>query len=371
MRSVKNIFLICFFLFINFFFVSGCLHPIEPLPENLFATISPFEKTAVPQNVSATASTETVPEYTATPEPTQTPTQTPVPTPTPSAVPSATPTITPEPLSSLSPEPDVTEPDPDTGDENNETEPDDVFDEPPGFYGSPYTDDGSLSDEPLSWYFMRSGEHQPPGAARNFNIRRFGGYYLGDTDSKTIYLTFDEGYENGYTGTILDILQEYGVHAAFFLTKPYIKTNPELIARMVSESHVAANHSVNHYSIPTLTDDEIEFEITGCADFFEEISGAPMPKFFRPPEGNYSARSLNAVHELGYKTIFWSFAYLDWDVNNQPGKDAAYSNVVNGLHNGAILLLHAVSSSNTEALPDIIVTARAMGYEFGSLYELK
>jgi len=231
--------------------------------------------------------------------------------------------------------------------------------------------DGSLSDEPLSWYFIRNGDHTPPGAMRTFDIKQFGARYLGDTDKKIIFLTFDEGYENGHTGGILDTLALYGVRAAFFLTKPYIKANPELCARIVTEGHIAANHSVSHRSFPTLSDDEIELELTGCADYFEEVIGAPMCMFFRPPEGNYSARTLYTTHGLGYKTVFWSFAYEDWNVDRQPGAEAAYKNVMNGLHNGAVLLLHAVSSSNAEALPDIITSARELGYEFGSLYELE
>ena len=169
----------------------------------------------------------------------------------------------------------------------------------------------------------------------------------------------------------MDVLLEYGVHATFFLTKPYIKSNAELVARMINEGHAPANHSVSHYSLPTLTDAEIEYEIMECADFFEQTTGAVMHKFFRPPEGNYSARTLAVTQALGYESIFWSFAYADWDVNNQPGMEAAYENVINNLHNGMILLLHAVSSSNAEALPGIIETARSLGYGFGTLYDLK
>ena len=237
-------------------------------------------------------------------------------------------------------------------------------------FGSPYTDSGALSNKKSGWYFNRNKEHVPPTATRDFDIRQFDGHYLGDTGSKVVYLTFDEGYENGYTEKILDVLAEKQVHAAFFVTKPYITSCPDLIQRMVDEGHIVGNHSVTHKSFPDLSDEDIIWELEETARAFYEVTGQDMPLFFRPPMGEYSARTLAVTMNTGYKSIFWSFAYKDWETDNQPGKAAAYETVMNDLHNGQIMLLHAVSSSNTEALPDIIDSFKEHGYEFLSLYDL-
>ncbi len=221
-----------------------------------------------------------------------------------------------------------------------------------------------------SWWFKRNTENTPPSAQQDIAIDNYDAYYLGDTQRKTIYLTFDEGYENGYSEKILDVLKEYDVKAAFFVTKSYIRDNTELIKRMVAEGHVVGNHSVTHPDMTTLTDEQIASEINDCAEYFKEVTGQDMPHFFRPPEGVYSIHSLEQTQLQGYKTIFWSFAYGDWDVNKQPGKQAAYDMVMNNYHNGSIMLLHAVSQSNTEALPDIIKSLREKGYTFMSLEDL-
>ncbi len=221
-----------------------------------------------------------------------------------------------------------------------------------------------------SWGFKRNSENMPPSAQQDIAIDKYDAYYLGDTQRKTIYLTFDEGYENGYSEKILDILKENDVKAAFFVTKSYIRDNTELIKRMVAEGHVVGNHSVTHPDMTKLTDEQIASEIQECAAYFKEVTGQEMPHFFRPPEGVYSIHSLEQTQAQGYKTIFWSFAYGDWDVNNQPGKQAAYDMVMNNYHNGSIMLLHAVSQSNTEALPDIIKSLREKGYTFMSLEDL-
>ena len=237
-------------------------------------------------------------------------------------------------------------------------------------FGSPYTASGQLSNDLLSWYFMRNNTHRPPTAMNTFDIRAFDAHYLGDTSQHVDYLTFDEGYENGYTSTILDILKDKGVHAAFFVTKPYIQQNPDLVLRMVNEGHVVGNHSVTHGSFPSMSDAQITKEIQDTAKAFSDLTGTPMPTFFRPPMGEYSARTLADTYALGYTTIFWSFAYEDWVVDKQPGRQAAYDTIMHDLHDGQITLLHAVSQSNTEALPDVIDSFRANGYQFLSLYDL-
>jgi peptidoglycan-N-acetylmuramic acid deacetylase len=227
-----------------------------------------------------------------------------------------------------------------------------------------------LSNEKRSWYFMSNNEHKTPGVQGGIDYKKYSAYYVGDTSQQIIYLTFDEGYENGYSAKILDVLKQKQVRAAFFVTKDYITRNPELIKRMVAEGHVVGNHSVRHLSSPTLTDSELAAELTQTAEAYKALTGQEMVKVFRPPMGEYSERTLAVAHNQGYKTIFWSFAYRDWETNNQPGKDVAYNTVMSRYHNGAIMLLHAVSSSNTQALPQIIDDLRAKGYEFKTLDEL-
>lgn len=225
-------------------------------------------------------------------------------------------------------------------------------------------------NETLRWYFKRQ-EGKPPLAGQdNIDLRAYNAYYLGDTDQKELYLTFDEGYENGFTAVILDTLRDKAVPAAFFVTKTYIRDNPELIVRMVDEGHIVANHTVRHLSSPSLSSDELKDELVQTAEGFKELTGVDMPPFFRPPMGQYSIRVLDDVMSIGYKTVFWSFAYEDWIPDKQPGAEVAHNKVVKGLHNGAILLLHAVSESNAQALGDIIDSARDLGYEFKPLYDL-
>ena len=207
-----------------------------------------------------------------------------------------------------------------------------------------------------------------PGAAEM--LAQYYGIYLGNTEEKIIYLTFDEGYENGYTSKILDVLFENKVNAIFFITGPYLEKEEALIQRMIDEGHAVGNHSINHKSLPMITDEEIDREITGLDRRFFERFGKNMV-FLRPPKGEYSERSLKITSDLGYTNVFWSFAYDDWATNNQRGWEFAYDKVIRNLHNGAIILLHAVSSDNAEALDAIISEARNQGYEFGNVFDLQ
>ena len=220
------------------------------------------------------------------------------------------------------------------------------------------------------WWFRRNSDHLPPSAQSEIAIGQYDAYYLGDTQHKVVYLTFDEGYENGYTAQILDILKEHNIKAAFFVTTPYIESEPELVQRMVDEGHIVGNHSTTHPRMSTLSDAQIQTELQECADAFQALTGQEMPKYFRPPSGVYSIHSLEQTQAAGYKTIFWSFAYADWDPDNQPGKQAAFDMVKDYTHNGCILLLHAVSQSNTEALSDMIEYLQAQGYVFQTLDDL-
>jgi len=201
-------------------------------------------------------------------------------------------------------------------------------------------------------------------------LSKYNGLYLGDTNKKKIYLTFDEGYENGYTAKILDVLFEHKVNAIFFVTGPYLEQQEELIRRMIDEGHAVGNHTVNHKSLPLLNDRELEEEVVGLDRKFSQKYGKNMV-FLRPPKGEYSERSLEITSRLGYVNVFWSFAYDDWMVNRQRGWQYAYDKVTQNLHNGAILLLHAVSKDNADALDKIIEYAEANGYEFGDVFELQ
>ena len=188
---------------------------------------------------------------------------------------------------------------------------------------------------------------------------------------KKLYLTFDEGYENGHTAEILDILKEKGVPAAFFITGPYAKKENELVRRMIDEGHIVGNHTVNHPNLPKLqTAEKMEDELSQMRELVLELYGYEM-KYMRPPEGEYSRRLLAVSRDMGFRTVFWSFAYKDWDVKAQKGKEYAFNQVSEYLHNGAVLLLHAVSEDNKKALPDIIDYARSQGYEFMSLDDIK
>lgn len=186
------------------------------------------------------------------------------------------------------------------------------------------------------------------------------------SEEKTLYLTFDCGYENGYTEMILDTLKEKDVPAAFFCTLPQVEDNPQLIARMITEGHIVGNHSVKHPSFPTLTRIEMAQEIQGMDDYLRTNFGYSEP-FFRFPMGEYSDCALDLVGSIGYRSVFWSVAYEDWDLDNQRGTQYAFDTVTARLHPGAVILLHSVSPDNANALGQIIDWAREQGYVFKSL----
>lgn len=194
--------------------------------------------------------------------------------------------------------------------------------------------------------------------------------YVGDTSQKNLYLTFDEGYENGFSGQILDTLKDKKCPAAFFVTGDYLKREPELIDRMINEGHIVGNHTWSHPTLPKI-EDETKFkeELTKLDDYLAEKHGVKT-SYFRYPNGEFSERSLKMVDDMGYKTVFWSTTYKDWERNVSRGADYAYDNIVNHVHDGAILLMHAVSKDNAEALGRIIDALRAEGYTFCSLDDL-
>ncbi len=231
---------------------------------------------------------------------------------------------------------------------------------------------GDLDNTETGWSFKRNTDHEPVTGYYDVDLTLFDAFFINQeaADEKVMYLTFDEGYENGYTGEILDILAVNNVKATFFVTGHYINTSPDLVERMVNEGHLVASHSVNHPSMPTLTEEEFYDEIVGLNDKFKDLTGRDLDPFFRPPMGKYSERSLYLTRRLGYRTVFWSMAFNDWDPDNQPGEEVSYQHVMDNAHNGAVILLHAVSESNTLALDDMLSDLQAEGYRFGSLYEL-
>jgi len=229
------------------------------------------------------------------------------------------------------------------------------------------TEFSKLDNKKYGWGFKRSTNNEVPGfdSKTKSLMEKYGAIYLADTSKKTIYLTFDEGYENGYTAQILDVLKANNVKAAFFITGPYLKKEADLVKRMVDEGHTVGNHTINHPSMPSVTDDKkLEEEILQLDRMFYEKYGKHM-KYIRPPMGEYSERTLALSKSLGYTSVFWSFAYKDWEVDNQKGTDYARETVLKGIHPGAVILLHAVSKDNANALDSIIKGAREMGYEFG------
>lgn len=232
----------------------------------------------------------------------------------------------------------------------------------------------SKSTETLSHSYGVAVNEEAHAISKNnqkfFNENGFDAICLDtDNDKKFLYLTFDCGYENGYTAAILDVLKDKNVPAAFFCTLPQMKDNHEIIARMINEGHIVGNHSVTHPDFSTLSIDSIVEEIKGFDDYIRENFGYSS-MYFRFPQGKYSEKSMSVINELGFKCVFWSLAYADWDLENQKGSAYALETVMSRIHPGAVILLHAVSPDNANALADIIDSAREKGYEFVSLENL-
>ncbi|MGI6452295.1 MAG: delta-lactam-biosynthetic de-N-acetylase [Syntrophomonadaceae bacterium] len=241
-------------------------------------------------------------------------------------------------------------------------------DKPP----DPLTPVESPDDEVLtqsrSWYFQRNKLHQVPYVDPQIinMLDKYSSFYAIPNNEKKIYLTFDEGYELGYTGQILDILKENHVSAAFFITGHYLRSQPELVQRMADEGHLVCNHTNNHPDLGSISKEELVFEITSLASDYKKLVGKDMDPYLRPPSGKYSAQSLKFTQELGYTTVFWSMAFNDWDPNNQPGAEYSFNHVMENIHPGAVILLHAVSESNTGALDRMVKELKNQGYVFAT-----
>ncbi len=222
------------------------------------------------------------------------------------------------------------------------------------------------------WYCMRNG-NEPPTLECQFSfIEKYNGYYLDRTpEDKVIYLTFDAGYENGNVARIADILKKHNATAAFFVLDNFIKTEPELVKSMAADGNLICNHTARHKDMTCITDIEsFKAELTALEEVYKECTGLTMPKFYRPPEGKFSEENLAFANELGYKTVFWSLAYADWDNNAQPDPEASKKKLLDNTHNGMVLLLHPTSATNAAILDDLMCRWESQGYRFGDLNEL-
>lgn len=223
-----------------------------------------------------------------------------------------------------------------------------------------------------NWGLGFSAEGQPPTAkATAQELKQYDTYYIGDTSKKVIYLTFDAGYENGYTASILDALKKHNIHVTFFLVGNYVNTSPELVKRMLAEGHNVANHTYSHPNMSSISSMEsFRKELESLEKAFEEATGQKMKKYYRPPQGKYSVNNLKMAKEMGYKTFFWSLAYVDWYNDKQPTKEYAFKKLLSRIHPGAIVLLHSTSKTNSEILDELLTKWEEMGYTFGSLDDL-
>ena len=223
-----------------------------------------------------------------------------------------------------------------------------------------------------AWGLSFRQEGAPPvGNAGTDQLRRYDAAYLGDTADKVLYLTFDAGFENGCTEKILDTLKAHKVPAAFFLVGNYLERNPDLVRRMVEEGHIVGNHTMHHKDMSKLNDPEVfGRELRDLEDLFREVTGKELPRYYRPPQGVYSEENLKMAQEMGYKTVFWSLAYADWDNEKQPTREQAFGKLLPRIHNGAVVLLHSTSQTNAEILDELLTKWEEMGYCFGSLTDL-
>ncbi len=213
-------------------------------------------------------------------------------------------------------------------------------------------------------------EGTPSGPVSAEQLQKFDAAYLDPDGGKVLYLTFDAGYENGFTSQILDILQKKNVKAAFFVTGDYLKRNADLVRRMEAEGHTVGNHTMTHPDLGALDAAALEGELKGPEDLYRDITGKEMPKFLRPPQGLYSEKSLENTKNLGYKTVFWSMAHVDWKNDAQPSHEAALETLQDRTHDGAVVLLHVTSKTNAEILGALLDRWREQGYLFGTLEEL-
>jgi len=219
-------------------------------------------------------------------------------------------------------------------------------------------------------HFPQQGE-QPTGPATAEHLKQYDAYFIGSLNDKVLYLTFDAGYEIDLTAGILDTLKKHEVPAAFFLVGNYIRDYPDLIGRMVAEGHIVGNHTMTHPDMSKISSKEaFEKELVLVEEIYKNITNSEIPRFYRPPKGIYSETNLKHAQELGYKTIFWSLSYKDWEEKNQPTKEQAFAKLIPRAHPGAVILLHNTSKTNAAILDELITKYKDMGYRFESIEKL-
>ena len=234
------------------------------------------------------------------------------------------------------------------------------------------TKETSASVQSASWglSFQEEGK-RPAGNATIDDLKQYNAYYASDTDEKILYLTFYAGYENGNTPAILEALKKHQAPAVFFAVGNFIKDNPDLIKRMITEGHIVGNHTMTHPDMSQISSMEsFQKELEGVEELYTSVTGEPMTKFYRPPRGVYSTENLSMAKELGYSTFFWSLAYVDWIQEQQPSKEEAFQKLIPRIHPGAIVLLHNTSSTNAAILDELLTRWEEMGYQFHSIKEL-
>ena len=211
----------------------------------------------------------------------------------------------------------------------------------------------------------------PVGNATQEELARYDACYLGNTEEKVIYLTFDCGYENGYTGRILDVLAQHQAPAAFFVVGHMIESAPDLVMRMAQEGHIVGNHTYHHPDMSAIADQgAFQQELSSLEELYRQTTGQEMPRYYRPPQGKYNLENLAQAQALGYRTVFWSLAYVDWYTDDQPTREEAFDKLLPRIHNGAIVLLHSTSRTNAEILDELLTKWEEMGYSFASLDQL-
>lgn len=224
----------------------------------------------------------------------------------------------------------------------------------------------------LNWGLGFGEDGMPPtGTNTTEELKEYDAYYREDTEDKVIYLTFDAGFENGNTEPILDALKKHEVPATFFLVGNYLDTAPELVERMLEEGHEVGNHSYNHPDMSSKSMEQFTEEMNAMSEHFKEMTGQDISMYYRPPQGKYNESNLAWAQSMGYKTIFWSLAYVDWYENDQPTHDEALNKLTSRIHPGAIVLLHNTSKTNGEILDELITKWLDMGYTFKTLDEIE
>lgn len=223
-----------------------------------------------------------------------------------------------------------------------------------------------------NWGLSFQQEGKPPVAnATADELRQYDAWYSENTTDKVLYLTFDAGYENGNTPAILDALKKHHAPATFFIVGNYLETSPDLVKRMAAEGHIVANHTYHHPDMSKISSKEsFEKELTQLESLYQKTTGQTMTKYYRPPQGKYSEANLQMAKDLGYKTFFWSLAYVDWYQDKQPSKEEAFKKLLGRIHPGAVVLLHSTSSTNAAILDELLTKWEEMGYQFKSLDQL-